>query len=192
MRAYGVDEEYITGAADDYEKFLKWAGVIENCIGSPLYHWTHLELQRVFGCDIILSAKTAEKVWKHCGKILEKGLTVGDILKKFNVELICTSDNPADSLEYHRLIKDSDLKTTVKPTFRPTDLLAIENPGWADYIGTLSELTAIEITDYESLKEAAFRRADIFATYGCVMADHALDPPVHQSEDDKILDIIMP
>ncbi|MCL2638913.1 MAG: glucuronate isomerase [Oscillospiraceae bacterium] len=189
MRACGVEEEFITGGADDFEKFEKWAGVIENCIGNPLYHWTHLELQRVFDCDIPLSAKTAEKVWRHCNKVLDKGLKVSDILKKFKVELICTSDNPADSLENHRNIKDSDLKTAVKPTFRPTDLLNIESPSWAEYISTLSELTAIDITDYESLKEAAFRRADIFATYGCTMADHALDPPVYQSEDDKILDI---
>ncbi|MCL2698103.1 MAG: glucuronate isomerase [Oscillospiraceae bacterium] len=189
MRAYGVEEEFITGGADDFEKFEKWAGVIENCIGNPLYHWTHLELQRVFDCDIPLSAKTAEKVWKHCSKVLEKGLRVSDILKKFNVELICTSDNPADSLEFHRQIKDSGMNVSVKPTFRPTDLLNIESQNWASYINTLSGLTGVDISDYETLKEAVFRRADIFATYGCTMADHALDPPVYQSEDDKILDI---
>jgi glucuronate isomerase len=189
MRACGVEEEFITGGADDKEKFKKWAGVIENCIGNPLYHWTHLELQQVFDCDIPLSAKTADKIWKHCSKIFDKGLTVSDILSRFNVELICTSDNPADSLEYHREIKDGGLGIIVKPTFRPTDLLNIESAGWAEYISTLSELTGIEISDYESLKEAVFRRADIFATYGCIMADHALDPPVYQSEDDKILDI---
>jgi glucuronate isomerase len=191
MRACGVDEEYITGTADDYEKFLKWAAVIENCIGNPLYHWTHLELQRVFGCDIILSAKTAAKVWKHCAKILGKGLKVSDILKKFNVELICTSDNPADSLDNHRHIKDSGLPATVKPTFRPTELLAIESAGWADYIDILSGLTGVTVSNYESLKEAVFRRINIFATYGCTLADHALDPPVYRSEDDKILDIVI-
>ncbi|MDR2558576.1 MAG: glucuronate isomerase [Oscillospiraceae bacterium] len=191
MRAYGVEEEYITGGADDFEKFGKWAGVIENCIGNPLYHWTHLELRRVFGCDIPLSSKTAAKVWKHCSKVLEKGLKVSDVFKMFNVEMLCTSDNPADSLEFHELVKNSGLKTAVKPTFRPTDLLSIENPGWTGYINTLSELTGVEISDYESLKEAVFCRADFFAAHGCTIADHALDPPVYHSEDDKILDIII-
>ena len=191
MRACGVDEEYITGGASDYEKFEKWAGTIENCIGNPLYHWTHLELKRVFGCDTPLSAKTANEVWSHCSAVLEKGLNVSGIIERFNVEMICTSDDPADTLEYHKAIKQSGLKTNVRPTFRPSDLLEIEKPSWSGYINKLTEVSGINIHGYESLKQAALSRVDYFADMGCVMADHALDPPVYISADGKKLDEII-
>jgi len=183
MRASGVDEKYITGDAGDYEKFEQWARTIENCIGNPLYHWTHLELQRVFDCDVPLSKKTAKQVWEHCNAVLEKGLKVSEIIKKFNVELICTSDNPIDSLEFHGGM--------VRPTFRPSDLLNIESAAWADYIAKLSDLTKIKITDSESLKAAVFARLDFFNAKGCNMSDHALDPPVYVPSDIAELDKII-
>jgi len=183
MRACGVDEEFITGEADDYEKFEKWAETIENCIGNPLYHWTHLELKRVFDCEVSLSAKTAKQIWEHCNAILEKGLKVSEIIERFNVEMICTSDNPADTLEFH--------SGRVKPTFRPSDLMNIEKPSWADYITKLAEIAQKPVHDYESLKEAVFSRVDFFSAKGCNMADHALDPPVYISEDDRVLDEII-
>ena len=183
MRACGVDEEYITGEADDFEKFEKWAQTIENCIGNPLYHWTHLELKRVFDCEVNLSTKTAKQIWEHCNGILQKGLKVSDITERFNVEMICTSDNPIDTLEFHG--------GKVKPTFRPSDLMNIEKPLWTDYIAKLAEITQKRIHDYDSLKEAVFNRADFFRAKGCNMADHALDPPVYVSEDDRVLDEII-
>jgi glucuronate isomerase len=190
MRASGVDESFITGNAPDCEKFGKWAQTIENCIGSPLYHWTHLELLRVFDCDIPLSAKTAEQVWEQCGRVLERGLRVSEIIKKFNVELICTSDNPLDTLEYHRRSAASS-GAEVKPTFRPSDLLNIEAASWTEYIGKLSALTQIEITDYESLKATVYARLDYFHAEGCSMSDHALDPPVYIAADAVKLDKII-
>ncbi|MCL2018177.1 MAG: glucuronate isomerase [Oscillospiraceae bacterium] len=192
MRACGIDEEYITGSANDYEKFEKWALTIENCIGNPLYHWTHLELRRVFGCDINLSSKTARQVWEHCGSVLEKGLRVSDVIKKFNVEMICTSDNPVDNLEEHKKIKQNGvIAALVKPTFRPSDLLGIEKPSWADYAGVLSEITQTQIHNYESLKEAVYKRIEFFDANGCNMSDHALDPPVYIGTDEKTLDEIV-
>ncbi|MCL2077022.1 MAG: glucuronate isomerase [Oscillospiraceae bacterium] len=191
MRACGVDEKYITGNAGDYEKFEKWAATIENCIGSPLYHWTHLELKRIFDCDINLSAKTAKQVWEHCSSILEKGMDVSQIIKKFNVEMICTSDNPLDSLEFHKKIKQSGFGAKVKPTFRPSDLLNIESPNWGEYIAKLSETTGININDYQSLKEAAYNRVEFFHANGCNMADHALDPPVFGEMQEEMFDVLI-
>ncbi|MDR2532316.1 MAG: glucuronate isomerase [Oscillospiraceae bacterium] len=191
MRACGVDEEYITGGADDFDKFKKWAKTIENCIGNPLYHWTHLELKRVFDCDLALSAKTAGEIWNHCSGVLAKGLKVSEIIEKFNVEVICTSDNPADSLQHHIKLKQDGFKAAVKPTFRPSDLLDIGTPAWTDYIGDISALSKTAVSDYDSLKEAVYSRMDFFNANGCNMSDHALDPPVYISEDDKILDIII-
>lgn len=186
MRACGVDEDYITGAKSDYKKFVKWAETIENCIGNPLYHWTHLELQRVFNCYTPLSGKTAKEVWEHCSAVLEKGLKVSEILEKFKVEMICTSDNPVDNLEYHR-----QAKYNLKPTFRPSDLMNIEKPDWADYAGILAEITEVAVRDFETLKEAAYSRIEYFNANGCNMADHALDPPVYLGADEKRLDEII-
>jgi glucuronate isomerase len=191
MRAMGIDEEYITGGAEDYEKFEKWAYTIENCIGNPLYHWTHLELRRVFGCELPLSSKTAKAVWEHCGAVLKKGLGVHEILQKFNVEMICTSDNPADTLEHHKAIKQSGLRAVVKPTFRPSDLLNIGSPSWVSYIDRLAILSGTDVQDYETLKEAAFNRIEYFNANGCNMADHALDPPVYICADEKKLNDIV-
>jgi len=188
MRTCGVDEEYITGGADDYEKFERFAETLENCIGNPLYHYSHLELKRVFDCDTILSSKTANQVWEHCNAKLEKGLRVSDLLEKFKVELICTCDNITDTLEAHKRISD---KTEVKPTFCPNDVLMIESPDWASHIEKLSELTEIEISDYESLREAVHKRMDFFNANNCTMSDHELSPFVYISEDDKILDIMI-
>jgi glucuronate isomerase len=188
MRTCGVDEEYITGAADDFEKFEKWAETLENCIGNPLYHYTHLKLKRVFGCDTVLSAKTAKEVWEHCNAVLEKGLKPSDIFKEFNVELICTSNDPLDTFEEHKQISGA---IAVKPTFCPNVLLSIESPDWASYIEKLSALTEVEISDYESLKEAVYSRIDFFNANGCNMADHEPTPFAYISEDDKILDIMI-
>jgi glucuronate isomerase len=191
MRACGIDEEYITGDADDYEKFERFAETLENCIGNPLYHHTHLELKRIFECETELSSKTVNQVWEHCSAVLEDGLRVSDIFEKFNVEMICTSDSPLSSLEDHNKINNGEHPATVKPTFCPNELLAIENPDWAVYIEQLSALTEVDITDYESLKEAVLSRIDFFAENGCSMSDHEIIPFVYISEDDKILDIII-
>ncbi|MCL1822658.1 MAG: glucuronate isomerase [Oscillospiraceae bacterium] len=191
MRACGVDEEHITGSAPDYEKFEKWAETIENCIGNPLYHWTHLELKRVFDCELPLSKKTAKQIWEHCAAFLNKGLKVSQITEKFKVEMICTSDNPIDSLEHHKAIKQNSFKTIVKPTFRPSDLLNIEESGWALYIEKLSGIAQIQIKNYENLKEAAYKRIEFFESAGCNMSDHALDPPVYIGADEKKLNEII-
>jgi glucuronate isomerase len=191
MRAMGIDEKYITGDAGDYEKFEKWAYTVEHCIGNPLYHWTHLELQRVFDCYVPLSAKTAKEVWAHCAAVLEQGLNVSRIIEKFNVEMICTSDNPIDTLEFHKAVRQSGFKAAVKPTFRPSDLLNIESPNWADYIKKLSVCAGVNVRGYETLKEAAYSRIEYFNANGCNMSDHALDPPVYAEADEKQLNEII-
>ncbi|MCL2107839.1 MAG: glucuronate isomerase [Oscillospiraceae bacterium] len=194
MRACGIDEEYITGAKSDFEKFKKWAAAIEHCIGNPLYHWTHLELQRVFDCYTPLSAKTAKEIWEHCKTVLKKGLKVSDILQKFNVEAICTSDDPCDTLEFHRSIaynSDNSRTVNLKPTFRPSALLNVENPEWSAYIGKLSDISRVTVYDWESLIEAAVNRVDYFNSHNCNMADHALDPPVYVGANEKKLNKII-
>ena len=181
MRANGVPEEYITGDAGDWEKFEKWAETIEDCIGSPLYHWTHLELKRYFGYDGLLSKKTAKDIWEHTDNIIAGAdFSVWSILTRFNVESLCTTDDPVDSLEYHRQLRDSALKTVVLPAFRPSKAFAIEAGEYAQYISRLQDVSGIAVTDYDSLLAALYDRMEYFHQNGCRLSDHAFDPPVFE------------
>ena len=139
IRANGVDEKYITGNADPKEKFMKWAETVPYLLGNPLYHWTHLELKRYFGIDDLLSPETAENIWNRCNELLSSDeFSVRGLISKSNVELICTTDDPVDTLEYHRAIKeDRNFSVRVLPTFRPDKALNINNEGFSDYISSL-------------------------------------------------------
>ena len=143
MRCAGVDEYYITGGASDYEKFCKWAEVVGKAIGNPLYHWTHLELQRFFGYHGTLSAKTADEVWNLANETLQKpGYTTRGLIAMSNVETICTTDDPVDDLEHHTLIEqDATCNFKVYPAWRPDKVLNIERGGFVDYMNRLSRVS---------------------------------------------------
>jgi len=181
MRANGVEERFITGDADDYAKFEKWCETIEDCIGSPLYHWTHLELKRYFGYDKTLSRKTAKEAWEACNAVINaEDFTVWNIFEKFKVESLCTTDDPADSLEYHKQIAASGIQTKVLPTLRPGKAMAIADAGFAAYAAKLADLTGIAVDSFESLCAALDVRIAFFHENGCRLSDHALDPPVFE------------
>jgi len=183
IRANGINEKYITGDADDKEKFLKWCETIPYCIGNPLYHWTHLELKRYFGINCILSPDTAEMVWDKCNSMLrEDGMSVRNIIRKSNVKLICTTDDPADSLEHHKAIaRDKTFDVKVVPAFRPDKGMNIEKDGFRDWVGRLAEAAGVEIADFNGLKRALKLRMDYFHGLGCRISDHALDPIVYNN-----------
>ena len=193
MRANGVEERYITGDADPYEKFFKFAQLMPKAIGNPMYHWCHLELKKYFGYEGILSADTAKEVWDLCEKKLkDESMSVRGIIKQSNVAFIGTTDDPIDGLEYHKLIAEDDgFKTVVAPSFRPDKALNIDKAGWREYIAKLSEVSGVKITDLDSLKRALSKRIDHFAAHGCRASDHGLDFMVYaEKSEDEINDVI--
>ena len=193
MRADGVDEYYITGDAPAYEKFLKFASLMPKAIGNPMYHWCHLELKRYFGYDGVLSADTANEVWELCNKKLADGnLSARSIIRQSNVAFIGTTDDPVDSLEYHRLLsEDKSMQTVIAPSFRPDKALNIDKAGWKEYIAELSKVSGVDIDNLSTLKEALKRRMKHFADHGCKSADHGLDRMVYIELDGAVLDDII-
>lgn len=193
MRSNGVDEHYITGDATPYEKFVKFAELLPKAIGNPMYHWCHLELKKYFGYNGILNGETAEEVWNLASeKLKDSFLTVRGIIKSSNVEFIGTTDDPIDSLEWHKkLLNDKTFDCTVKPTFRPDKALNLDKDGWGDYIKQLEQASNVKINDLFSLKQALKLRMDHFEACGCKASDHGLDYfmfyPLSETETDKIL-----
>lgn len=180
MRSNGVPEKYITGDASDKEKFMKWAETMPYCIGNPLYHWTHLELKRYFGIDKLLSPETADEIWEKCNAVLEN-LTVRDIIKKSNVKLLCTTDDPTDTLEYHKAIaEDKTFDVKVLPAFRPDKSFNIEKEGFKEWIAKLGQVVGFEIKTFDDLTKALKARLEYFHEVGCRISDHALDPVVFE------------
>ena len=177
MRANGVSEKYVTGNASDYEKFLAFAETLPYAVGNPVYHWSHLELQRYFGITEPLTPKTAPAIWEKTKEILSDGKhTPGYFISKSNVYAVCTTEDPVDTLEYHAKIReDGLLSCKVLPAFRPDNALAIHKPGWKAYLSRLGEVSGIEITDFESLKEALAVRMEAFKAAGCPASDHGFE-----------------
>ena len=177
MRSCGVDEHFITGDASDKEKFFKWAEVLGKAIGNPLYHWSHLELQRYFGYHGTLNKNTAEEVWNLCNeKLSQASMSVRNLIKQSNVTLICTTDDPVDSLEWHAAIAaDDTFDVQVLPAWRPDKAMNIEKPEYTDYLATLSAASGISVHSFATLKEALKNRMDFFASMGCSVSDHALE-----------------
>jgi glucuronate isomerase len=189
MRSNGIDEKYITGDASDYDKFMAWAKTIPYCIGNPLYHWTHLELQRYFGIYEILNEDTAKSIWNRCNEMLNsKDFTARALMKKFNVKLVGTTDDPTESLEYHKKIREEGkLDAKVVPSFRPDKGIDINKEGFVDWINKLSEVTNRSIEDYEDLLEALKERIEFFHEQGCRISDHALDyVPYKEAEIEEV------
>lgn len=192
MRTNGVDEKYITGDASDREKFQKWAETMPKLIGNPLYHWSHLELRFYFGYEGNLNGDTAEEVWNLCNaKLQSPELSVRNIIKKSNVKLICTTDDPVDTLEWHQKIKaDESFDVQVLPAWRPDKAMNIEKPEFADYMAKLSAVSGIEIKDIESLHAALENRMDYFDANGCSVSDHGVEYVMYAPADEAVIDEI--
>ncbi len=177
MRSCGVEEKYITGNAGDKEKFFKWAECVGKAIGNPLFHWSHLELQRYFGYNGVLCAKTAEEVWNLCNaKLQEPTMTARNLVLQSNVTLICTTDDPVDSLEWHKKIaEDETFDVQVLPTWRPDKAMNIEKPDYTDYVALLSNVSGVNISSFKDLKTALVKRMEHFNAHGCKISDHGLE-----------------
>ena len=177
MRTNGIDEKYITGDSTDYEKFEKWAATLQKAIGNPLYHWSHLELQRYFDYNKPLSPATAEEVWEVCNKKLaDPSMTVRNLIRQSNVETICTTDDPVDTLEWHKKIaEDETFEVKVLPAWRPDKAMNLEKPEYLDYLAKLAEVSGVKIDTFASLCEALKVRMEFFASMGCCVSDHALE-----------------
>lgn len=179
MRACGVDEKYITGNATDWEKFEKWAETVPRTLRNPLYHWTHLELRRPFGVDDrLLDRSSAKGIWEECNaKLASPGFSVRGILSRMNVEVVCTVDDPLDTLEFHaRIAADPSFHVRVLPTFRPDRALAVEQPEeFRKFCSALSASAGTSIRSYGDFIEALKSRHDFFHSRGCRLSDHGID-----------------
>ncbi len=177
MRTNGIDERYCTGDASDWEKFEKWAETVPYTLRNPLFHWTHLELQRFFGIHKILSPETAKEIWDECNaKLQTPEYSVRNIIRMANVHTICTTDDPVDSLKYHRQIKNDGFEVNVLPAWRPDTAMAVENvAAFNEYIDKLSSVAEIEIKTFNHLIEALDKRHQFFHDNGCRLSDHGLE-----------------
>lgn len=179
MRSNGVPERLCTGDASDWEKFQAWAETVPYTVRNPLYHWTHLELNRPFGInDRLLNGETAKSIWDECNeKLKDKAFSARGIMKQMNVVLVCTTDDPLDSLEYHKKVADDkSFDVQVLPTFRPDKAMAVENTtAFNEYVNKLGEITNINIEGYPSFIEALRSRHDFFHDMGCRLSDHGLE-----------------
>ncbi|MFZ4521275.1 MAG: glucuronate isomerase [Bacteroidales bacterium] len=177
MRTNGIDERFCTGDASDYMKFEKWAETVPFTLRNPLYHWTHLELQRYFGITRLLGPSTARGIYEEASAALNTSeLSVRNILRRMKVEVVCTTDDPVDSLEHHQKIKADGFEIKVVPAWRPDKALAVENASiYNVYLDELSEVAGIEIARFEDLMEALHIRHNYFHQNGCRISDHGLD-----------------
>ncbi len=170
MRSFGIDEKYITGSGDEYEKWLGFARLMPYLIGNPLYHWTALELKRYFDIDEPLTGNTARSVWEKCNELLKRDdFSARSLITKSNVDVICTTDDPADDLKYHKQLKANGFRTKVLPTFRPDKALNIGKPGFAEYI------KSIDVKSYDELISWLCARIEYFNENGCRLSDHSMD-----------------
>jgi glucuronate isomerase len=197
MRTNGIAERYITGDASDFEKFEKWAETVPYCLGNPLYHWTHLELKRYFGIeDKLLGPDTAKEIYDKCSAMLQTNeFGVRSILRKMNVKLLCTTEDPLDLLEHHKRIREDGFEIKVHTAWRPDKAMAVENIAALNkWIDKLEEVTNITITKFTSYIQAIRKRHDFFHDNGCRLSDHGLEAAYSQdyteSEIKKIFDKI--
>ncbi len=191
MRANGISEEIITGEAEDYDRFVAWADTVQNLIGNPLYHWTHLELQRYFGIDKPLTKETAEEIWNACNeKLCTREYSVRNLLRMQNVSVLCTTDDPIDSLEWHKKIREDGFEIKVLPSFRPEKAIGIEKEDFVSYVEKLGKTAGVKIDGIDALLEALRLRLEFFVANGCKVTDHSLEvdffAPTTASEVDEI------
>ncbi|TLP77056.1 glucuronate isomerase [Maribacter sp. ACAM166] len=175
MRTFGIDEKYITGDASDKEKFAQWAKTVPYTLRNPLYHWTHLELQRYFDIDILLNSNSANEIYDEAtAKLQSPEFSCQSLIKRMNVEVVCTTEDPIDSLENHVKIKNSDFDVKVSTAFRPDKAILITTDTYLEYLDKLSEVSGIAIDSYTSLCDALNLRLDYFEQNGCTLSDHGL------------------
>lgn len=193
LRANGVDESYITGKdTDDWQKFEKWAETVPYTMRNPLYHWTHLELKTAFGVTKLLKPETAKEIYDECtAKLRTPEFSARNLMRCYKVEVVCTTDDPSDSLEYHLALKKEGFEIKVLPTWRPDKAMAVENPKtYRAYIEKLSEVSGITISNFSDLIIALRKRHDFFAQAGCKLSDHGIEEfyadDYNQSEIDNI------
>jgi len=177
MRTNGVDESFITGKKDDFQKFQKWAETVPQTLRNPLYHWTHLELNRYFGIDTLLNPQTAQGIYNDTSaKLQSKEYSVRNLMLKMNVEAVCTTDDPIDTLEHHKKIAADGFKVKVLPAWRPDKAMAVEDPeAFNQYIGKLAAAANMEISTFDNLIDALRIRHDYFHSYGCRLSDHGIE-----------------
>ena len=177
MRSNGVEEKYITGDASDWKKFQKWAETMPYCMRNPLYHWTHLELRTAFGINKLLNADTAKEIYDECNeKLQQPEFSARGLMRRYKVEVVCTTDDPADSLEHHIATRYSDFEVKMLPTWRPDKAMAIDNPiAYRAYIEQLSETANLTIRTYTDLLDALQKRHDFFDSVGCRLSDHGVN-----------------
>ncbi len=192
MRYAGVPEEFITGKGDGRTKFKMWAKTCQRLMGSPLYHWANMELETYFGVNEVLKESNADKIYDYCNaKIMEDKLSPVKMIRSSNVKLICTTDDPVDSLEYHLLLgKNKDKGFDVFPTFRPDNALKILNHNFVEYIKSLETSSNIKILNYKDLLAALKNRIEFFSKVGCVLSDHSLESLVYLPTDVEEVGVI--
>jgi glucuronate isomerase len=182
MRTFGIDENYITGNASDEEKFRQWAKLVPFTMRNPLYHWAHLELIRYFDIDELLSEKSADNIYKETSiKLNTQDFSCQNLLAKMNVELVCTTEDPTDTLEHHQILTKSDFKTNVSTSFRPDKALFIGNPDYNEYINYLAHVDGLAINSYDDLCDALTNRINYFDKNGCKLSDHGLNHIYYES-----------
>jgi glucuronate isomerase len=177
MRTNGIDERFCTGDASDWEKFEKWAATVPYTMRNPLYHWTHLELKTAFGVTKLLNPETAQEIYDHCtAQLRTPEYSARGLMKRYNVETVCTTDDPVDSLEHHIALKEEKFSIKVLPTWRPDKAMAVGNAAdYRTYLEKLSEVSGIYIRKYQDLLEALRIRHDFFASVGCKLSDHGIE-----------------
>ncbi len=186
MRFNGTAEPAVTGDADDREKFRAFASVMPSLIGNPLYHWSHLELQRVFGITEPLTPENADEIFDRCNEVL-KDYSARQLMEKFNVKAICTTDDPIDDLHWHdQIAADTTFDIQVRPAFRPDKAINVEKPEFAAYIRSLSAVVGRELDSAEAVAQALCERVDYFAAHGCLCADHGLDYCMYAEPDSAV------
>ncbi len=186
MRSFGIEERYITGEAEDKQKFLKWVEAVETAIGNPLYHWSHLELKNYFDYRGSISRANAEQIWQIGEqKLAREDFSARNLILRSGVEVLCTTDDPADSLEWHEKLRESDFKVKVLPSFRPDRALGIEKEDYSTYLERLGS-----IKSFADLKEALKKRLEAFTALGCRVSDHGMDAvpfvPASEAEIESI------
>ncbi len=192
LRANGVDERYITGEADDWDKFLAWARTVPYTMRNPLYHWTHLELKRYFGIDELLNENSAAEIYEHCNKLLARPeYSVRNLLRMMNVERLCTTDDPVDTLEYHKRLREEKFDIEVLPTWRPDKVMNVESgEEYQKYIQQLSQAADVDIVSFNTLLDALRKRQAYFAEAGCRLSDHGLSIFPSGDFTDKGLEVV--
>ncbi|MCI8464878.1 MAG: glucuronate isomerase [Lachnospiraceae bacterium] len=183
MRFGGIPEAFITGDRSPREKFRAFAQVLPRLAGNPLYHWSHLELKRVFGVEETLTEENADEIYDRCNEMLPR-LGARELMRKFGVKAVCTTDDPCDSLCWHAaIVADETMEIQVRPAFRPDKAVQIEKEGFAEYICRLGETVGREIKNVGDVIEALGERMDVFAAHGCLCADHGLDTCMYEKPD---------